>query len=379
MRKFLSWLTGKNRPAEPAAPAEASVHQRFAIDLYQRLKDLAGPYENILFSPFAVEATLAALDSEADEEERGVHDGLRARLKAGDQRDDYLIRLATGLWGPASLLSGFREPAKAAKAADIDVSEADFSQEEAARTQINQWCASATRNLLPTVAARGELTADTKLVLITMLCFRGFWAQAFDVKRTVQESFWVNTRSRMNALMMWRRGVFAYGQFPFHFADRVQVLAVPFAGAELDFVLLLPEGIEGILELEHTLGRQPGKLADWLGALEPREVEVVIPKFTIGSRFNLHEALTEMGVSGLPLSLALHQTLLAVDETGVEPAAVPAEAAPRRPADVVKRLAPMVRADHPCLFLIWDKVSGQIVLMGRLMQPSVHAGVTIAL
>src|SRR5207244_5574129 len=85
------------------------------------------------------------------------------------------------------------------------------------------------------------------------------------------------------------------------------------------------------------------------------------------------------GERDLHLSLALQQTLLAVDETGVDVAPPSTEAPPRTVAESAsRRLAPMFRADHPFLFLLWDRISGRPVLIGRLMQPSASPKVVIA-
>ncbi|TAL12733.1 MAG: serpin family protein [Nitrospirae bacterium] len=412
MRRFLSWLAGLtgHRPP-PDAPPEAATpergHTRFALGLYLRLKETVGPYENALCSPFAIALSLAiaqagARGPTADQLTRVLEDmlgeedwqaGLRALrdwLIAGARNDEYLLELANGLWVPAGrpLRNEFREAAERSQGADV--TQTDFSQEEPARVLINRWMEERTRQLFHAVIARGELTPETQLVLVTALCFKGFWARPFDAQQTLDEPFWVNPHAKIAVSLMWQRGTFPYHQGPFHFADRVQVLELPYAGGELSMVLLLPEGIEGIIELEHTLGRQKGKLDAWLAALEPRDVDVALPKFAAGSRFHCNDALLEMALGDafsreaadftgmrperdLFLSHVFHQAMVAIDEYGPDGDAVPGggDAGRAGTGDAPPRPVPMFRADHPFLFLIRTRASGRILFMGRVMVPTV--------
>ncbi len=410
MRRFLSWLTGRREPqpkqSAPQPDTAATGPTRFALDLYMELKDYVGPYENVVCAPFAVSLALASIHAgargrTADQLEhvlacaaaegpwQSALTGLRARLTAVAEKEGFVLGLAHGLWAPAGLplLKTFRKAVEQSYGAAV--TQADFSQEEPARTLINQWLREATRQLLDTVVARGELTPEARLVLIAALCFKGYWATPFDAQQTLDEPFWVNPHAKIVAPMMWQHARFAYGQFPFHFADRLQVLELPFAGKELSLVLLLPEGIEGIIELEHTLGRQKGKLPAWLGELQRREIEVVLPKFAFASRFNMGETLGELGpvdafspqdadFTGMrserdvSLSHVFHQVLVAIDEYGADFAPAAGDGSgTARPDRATPRPVPMFRADHPFLFLIRDRVSGQIVFMGRVMNPGV--------
>jgi serpin B len=412
MRRFLSWLTGtrtpltEQNPAASEADSPARGNTRFTLDLYAQLKDCVGPYENVACSPFGVSLALATIhagargrteDSLARVLRRTTDDGpwqpalegLRAELIAGARNDDCVLGLANSLWAPTGLPLRNEFSAAVGRSYGADVTQADFSQEEPARTLINQWLLETTRQLFDVVVARGDITPDTRLVSIAALCFKGYWATPFGAQQTLDEPFWVNPHTKIIAPMMWQRGTFPYGQFPFHFADRLQVIELPYAGVECSMVLLLPEGLEGIIELERTLGRQKGKLDSWLGALRPREIDVALPKFTVRSRFHLGDTLIGMGVTDafsredadfsgmrgerdLWLSHAFHQALVAIDEFGAtgDAAASGGDSPTRETGRTTPRPVPMFRADHPFLFLIRQRTSGQILFMGRVMVPT---------
>ncbi len=420
MRRLLSWLTGLvgHHSEQHVTPDEADLpachNTRFALELYLQLKDSVGPYDNVVCSPFGISMALAMVHAGArgrtaaqfarvlqglsnDSQWPAMLAALKERLLAGSKRGDCIMGLATGLWAPPDrpLRKAFADAA--AQMYGAAVRETDFAQAEAARSQINQWIGEATLHLAQAVVARSELTQAARLVLINTVGFKGFWDSPFDAQRTLDEPFWVAPHAKISTSMMWQRGHFAYNQFPFHFADRVQVLELPYAGKALSMVLLYPEGTDGIFELEHTLGRQKGKLDTWLGRLQEQELDVALPKFTVGSRFNAGDDLCEMGLrdafsesradfagmrpeGGLHLSHVFHQALVAVDEQGAGEAPSNAgavdSAAPGAPS---RRVIPVFRADHPFLFLVHERASGQILFMGRVMRPPVPDKVNIIL
>jgi|GEM_PF-1221691 len=408
--------TGKSRtehdPPEPEPGLPVAGNTRWAINLYIRLKDQAGPYENAACSPLSIALALASLHAGARDRTAAQLDAVlqamagngswpltlaefRAAVIAVAQEEQFVLGMANSLWAPTGppFLPAFREALGRSHGAEI--AQADFSHEEPARALLNQWFKGATRQLLDVAVARGALTPDTRLVSITALCFKGYWATPFGIQQTLDEPFRINPHTKIIAPMMWQRGAFPYGQFPFHFSGRLQVLELPYAGDSLAMVLLLPEDIEGIVELERTLGRQPRKLDQWLSALRTRDVDVALPKFTVGIRVHLDETLRDMGVINafsrqdadfsamnterdLFVSHMLHQTLVAIDEYGTtNDRATSVGGATRRETDSTPpRPVPMFRADHPFLFLIRQRDSGQILVMGRVMAPTIAHKVT---
>jgi serpin B len=414
MSGFLSWLTGKRGPrteqslAQPKAESPARDNMQFALDLYLRLKDCAGPYDNVICSPFSTSAALAIAHAGARGQTatqiahvlRGTAAGgrwqaalaaVRDRLIAGAKSSGHILEIANGLWGPAGLQLRREFSDAAGRPYGAGFRQVDFSQEESARGLINQWAGECTRQLIQVVVARGEITREARLVLITAVCFKGRWAKPFGGEQTLNESFWVAPPVKIVVPMMGQRGRFLYNQFLYNFADRVQVVELPYAGNELSMVLLMPEGTDGIIQFEHALERgHAERLQSWLSGLDYREIDVVLPKFTFGSRFDLHDTLSEMGLADafaqdaadftgmgpeqdLFLSRVIHQAVVAVDEAGGDVGAVAAtgESKNTMPARPPQRLVPMFRADHPFLFLIRDTVSGQVLFMGRVINPPV--------
>jgi serpin B len=167
--------------------------------------------------------------------------------------------------------------------------------------------------------------------------------------------------------------------------DTLQVLEMPYAqdgGKQLSMFVLLPNGND-LAPLEDSLTVQ--KLAEWRNSLSSRRVEVYFPKFKLETKYSLPRTLASMGMptaftgqadfSGMDgtrnlyIGDVIHQAFVEVNEEGTEAAAATA---------VIMRLTaireeppiPVFRADHPFLFLIQDNESGNILFIGRVMDPS---------
>jgi len=112
-----------------------------------------------------------------------------------------------------------------------------------------------------------------------------------------------------------------------------------------------------------------------------------MPKFNIRSRFHLADTLTAMGMSDaftltqadfsgmdgsdeLFLGGVLHEAYVTVDEKGAEAAAVTVieatmEAVPEEEIEIIELII-----DRPFIFLIRDLSTGQILFVGRVLNPA---------
>ena len=145
--------------------------------------------------------------------------------------------------------------------------------------------------------------------------------------------------------------------------------------------ILVPD--EGnFAEFESTL--DAAKLNEILGAMQSSSVQFGLPKFTFESQFSLPDQLSALGMtdafdpnradfSGMTgnrelfISDVIHKAFVAVDEEGTEAAAATA-------VIVELAMAPMfdisLTIDRPFIFIIRDTVSGQILFMGRVVNPA---------
>ena len=250
---------------------------------------------------------------------------------------------------------------------------------EPARARINQWVDDKTRHRIAEIIGPGVLNALTRMVLVNAIYFKGTWATPFPESATQADKFYAQADTVVTVPFMHERDHFRYGE-----NDRLQMLALPYIGRQLEMVILLPRSRDGIGPLESSL--TPANLAAWTSGMRNQQVNVALPKFKMSCGFSLAQALKALGLkdafdpsradfSGMDgrahwlyLSAVLHKAYIEVNEKGTEAAA--ATAVIMRPMALRLQDRPReFRADHPFLFLIRDSTTGSILFMGRVMKP----------
>jgi len=174
--------------------------------------------------------------------------------------------------------------------------------------------------------------------------------------------------------MMYIKDRFAHAE-----TDTRQILEMPHVGDRISVLVLLPNERGGIGALEESLSVE--NIEEWRGSLEPTKFEVFFPKFSLDVMYNLKDDLGDMGVTSVfdlrradlsgiaedgPLyaSDAIHKAFINVNERGTEAGAttlITHSASAHPPAFVV---------DHPFVFVIQDRDTGNILFIGRLADPS---------
>ncbi len=209
-------------------------------------------------------------------------------------------------------------------------------------------------------------------MLANAIYFKARWAARFDPKDTHDADFTRADGSTVKAPMMNNFGTYAL----LTDAD-VSVIELPYQDNELSMVVILPAATDGLPALEASITQQ--KVKTWIGSLSKAdEVSVGLPRFTMTHRVPLKQTLVDMGMKlafsdqadlsgiapGLMLTDAVHRAFVKVDEEGTEAAAATAAVVGLTSA------GPMFYADHPFLFLIRDRLTGSILFMGRVDDPT---------
>lgn len=372
-------------PADLALAAHGS--SEFAFDLYARLAAEPG---NLSFSPYSLSTALAMTYAGAKgDTAKQMADVLHFQLgpeflhraMAGLAPADgpnpgkagYEFQAANALWGQKGY--GFRDEflALVAKHYGGGLREVDFAgATEAARKTINAWVADQTRQKIRELLKPDEIDAGTAIVLTNAIYFKGQWVRRFDAKKTRNGDFQVSSSKKVTVPMMHQIGVFRFAGL-----DGLNLLVMPYRGNRLSMVLLLPDQVDGLAELEKKLNHK--NLRTWLSEAHEDKVPVSLPRFTVDSRYELSKTLKAMGMrsafspgadfsgmtprNDLHLTVVAHQARVEVNEVGTEATAATGAAAGRMsaPASFI--------ADHPFIFLIRDDQTGNILFIGRVVEP----------
>ncbi len=379
--------------AQPPRENDASAggNNQFALQMYGALSGQEG---NLFFSPYSISSALAmvyggARANTADEMKKTLHftDGekvhaqfarLNARLDKAQEGGKIKLVVANSLWPQAGhkFLPDYLALVK--KDYGSSVTPLDYqSDAKGAVEKINKWVEDKTQNKIRKLFS--QLSADTRLVLVNAIYFKGAWAEPFDAKETQEEEFTLAGGGKIKTPMMHLTKKFGFAQ-----ADGVKLLEMPYAGNQMSLVALLPDDAAGLAKLEKELTTK--NLGAWLDQLSTEKVIVALPKFKItwgatelnaplkklgmGDAFNPGAAdFSGMdGVKDLFLSRVVHKAFIEVNEEGTEAAAATG-AVMMLTAMPPTNEPPTFIADHPFLFLIREKTTGCILFIGRVMDP----------
>lgn len=380
---------------------EASA--QFAVDLYRELSVVSAQSPsaaaNLVFSPYGVSLALAAALGGADGTTRdeiasglhvepfgdGVHSALQALADELDAASTEITVLATavGLW----VQTGFPiEPTYAALVQEFyggAAKQVDFVGDAAgAAAEINAWARERSAGAIDKVLDSGDITLLTRAMLLAATHFAGKWAVPFlggetDPSGTagLLASFQLLSGETIDVPAME-----AVAPARHVSNGTVEVLAYPYFGERLEFLVLLPA--RGAFEA-FTQGIDGGALLELFSGLEPVEVRLTLPRFTIDSRWELGEGLRGLGIlaafsgqadfSGISserlyIDSIIQTARIDVDEEGTRADSITRE---RWVAVGLPPELPRVSfvVDRPFLFAIWDRETRAILFLGHVVDP----------
>jgi serine protease inhibitor len=386
-------LAGSVERAAAGPATTAHANNQFAFDLYKDLRNKRG---NLFFSPLAISTALAMVHAgarglTAEEIASTLHLGDDDTLAAYAELLDDLtsksdsttdqLGIANRLWGRsgAQVLDSFRAVARDRYGADIET--LDFTDAAGARARINAWVKETTSGKIDEIIASGTIGPLTRLVLTNTINFEGAWTKAFDPDATVETAFKRNTSTEVPVHTMRRTSEFAWAR-----VEGLSLIELPYEGERLSMVVLLPDSTDGLPELEARLSLV--QLDKWLSSLRPTLVQVLLPRFRMQAGYDLIPSLNSLGMrsafvarvadfSGIDdgpeplwIDYIAHKAYVDVNERGTEAAAA-TELVLRTLGYAAEEKRPQVFwVDHPFVFLVRDRLTGAIVFLGRVVDPS---------
>lgn len=415
---FPLWMTAEEEKThsvevektEPAATESVAVsidqekinalvkgNNRFALQLYARLKSSEG---NLLLSPYSISSALAMTyagsagntalqmkktlnfslqQPELDAAFSWLNDTLTRYTS--DFGPNFRLMIANSIWLQSGLavLPDFQKTMTDYYRASMR--QVDFlSHGEAARTTINRWVADRTNGRITNLLQPNDISRSTHLVLASAFYMKARWTNIFDVERTQNAPFFPSPAHTISVPMMQTTA-----SFPLYQEESLQLLELPYASPKPDslqlamFILLPAKGTE-LSDIEKVLSAD--QLHIWRSKMTEQRVNVILPKFKTTGVFSLNDALQAMGMKdafsgradfskissaeGLYIGQVVHKAYIAVDEYGTEAAAASAVTMNRT---AVHSQPVMFRADRPFVFVIVEKSTGSILLIGRLVMP----------
>lgn len=362
----------------------------FALSLVQKTCG-SDKTENLFISPVSVSVAVAmAYQGAAGKTAREMSDALgftgiptpelnraMSDLRAALEHADSAVELAVAnsLW--ANRGANFRaefldhnERFYGAKVATLDFSD------PGAPAVINEWVRSSTNGLIDRMIE--SIPREAVLYLLNAIYFKGRWQEAFDPALTGDGEFHLVGGGVKTVAMMRRSGSFDYAE-----DAGLQVVRLPYGDGRISMTVFLPREPGALPVFVQGLDR--GVLDGWTARLAHSGGEVIIPRFAIAYECALVDVLRKMGMRdpfdpsaadfskmseiSLYISAVKHKSVVDVNEEGTEAAAVTSiEIRPTSVESPADRFT--FAADRPFFFVIRDEVTGSLLFLGSVYDPS---------
>lgn len=393
----------------------ATATNQLGIELHRQL---ATGDENLCVSPYSIQSALAMTFAGADGQTRAemarvlhfpkdgeaIHasfSSLQGSLEEMAKKTTALAEQSRKFGGPSEPITlaianrlfaqtgyDFRDSFRALlkKYYGAPFEPLDFRKDASGATEhINTWLAEQTRDRIRDLIPAGALDETTRLVLANAIYLKAPWAHEFSEGGTTPQSFHIRGGAPADVPMMQKED----RQFGYAKREGFTAVSLPYIGNELQFLVLIPDDVNGLRALESKLSTQ---LLAQCAKLEPHDVDLSLPKFkfdppTIAladklQALGMHSAFDRPAGSAnfdrmaprtpkdyLYISQVFHKTFIAVDEKGTEAAAATAVAMMAGSA-VVERPEPIeVKVDRPFIYAIQHVPSGVCLFLGRVTDP----------
>ena len=384
-----------------------NANNQFAFDLYSELDKSED--SNIFYSPYSISAALAmtyegAKGQTADEMKSVFHfpesNILRPNFaaiynKINKKNKPYKLSTGNALWAQYdyTFLDEYMnrvEQYYGGKAANVDFRQAE--EREKSRQTINAFIEEQTNDKIKELIPKGILTEMTRLVLTNAIYFKGTWEWEFDKSDTRDQDFKITPTNIVKTPMMYMDP----DKAKFNYADleKLQILELPYKGEDISMLILLPKQGE---DYDYETGERiisdytlkdielsAEKLKEYKAQMKETKLDSIsLPKFEFDSKYFMKDTLSAMGMptaftsdadfSGMDGTLNLyidtviHQAYVKVDEEGTEAAAATAVIMVEKSVAMPRNV---FRADHPFVFIIQEKETGNILFMGRVTDPT---------
>jgi serpin B len=390
------------RVEDPAVPGEdlsslVQGNNAFAMDLYHSLRSGNG---NLAFSPYSLSVALAmpyagARGSTETQMAQALHytlpqDRLHPAFNrldlnlakegqaASNEAQPMQLKIANAVWAEQtfSFLQSYLDLVAQHYGAGIRLADI-IHNADGVRQEINNWVSQQTNNKIKDLIPAGAMDDATRMVLVNAIYFKADWANEFDPANTKDAPFTLLDGTQVTSKQMSDH----FSGVPYASGDGWQAIELPYVGDTAAMDLIVPEAGH-FQDFETSL--DASELDTIIKSMQPVTIQLAMPKFSFRSTFDMGGQLAGLGVSDafdtnsadfsgmtgkrdLYITKVVHQAYIAVDEKGTEAAAA---------TGVVMGLTAIMipdkqlTIDHPFLFVIRDVQSGQILFVGRVMDPT---------
>ncbi|XP_048400117.1 serpin H1-like [Stegostoma tigrinum] len=360
-----------------------------ALNLYKTMvKDRKLSSDNILFSPLVVASSLGVMSLGAkDKTANQVKSLLNINLRddvfhptfselfnevSNEMTRNTTWKIGSRLYGPNSVK--FRDDfvQKSKIHYKHDHSKINFRDKRSTIQSINEWASQATDGKLKEIIK--DMSSVDGALFVNAMYFKPHWDEKFHDPLVDKRGFMVTRTYTTSVPMMHRTGLYNYYEDE---VNKVQIIEMPLAHKFSSMILIMSWHVEPLERIEKLLTKE--QLNNWFSKLQKRAMSVSLPKVNIEVSHELQKYMQELGLTeavdkdkadfsgitgkkDLHLSNMLHATAVEWNTEG-------------NPYDTdlhsqeSMKTPTLFYADHPYIFLVRDKKTNSILLIGKLVKP----------
>ena len=237
---------------------------------------------------------------------------------------------------------------------------------------VNSWVSTATNGLISSILPPGNY-ASVVAVIANVIYFKGQWSTGFDASQTAPAPFTLMDGTQVSVSMTHQSATYGYLQ-----GANFQAVRIPYGAGRFSMLAVMPN--TGTNFNSFVAGLTPAMLNTWEGQLQTVMGNLSMPKFTATWGASLVQPLTALGMQAAFCPSASfpglgtvciqdveHKTVVEVDESGTVAAG----------ATTVTIIPTAVEApsftlalDQPFLYAIRDDMTGELLFIGTMTNPS---------
>lgn len=265
--------------------------------------------KNIILSPFSVAIALALLSQIAQHNTltqilRGLHLGNDKSIVAtrvseqnnllSERAGETILSIVNQLYikNGLQIKKSFRDVA--INQFKSDAESLDFSNSQAAASKINAFVESKTNNKIKNLFAPGDLAADTSMIIVNVIYFKGLWDIDFPVHRTLTGDFFTDQTNKIQVDFMTESDGFRYAELN---DLNSKVVELQYKRSNMSFVVVLPNGRTDLSALESSL--QNYDFNRITAQIRDEYVQVTLPKFKFEYEIDLSNVLQKVGIHSI--------------------------------------------------------------------------------
>ena len=240
--------------------------------------------------------------------------------------------------------------------------------------KINEEISRATKGMINDVVNPDDLKPETTFLLVNAIYFKSKWLNDFEYESDYDDdskNFTLANGEKIHVNMISSSEYYDYVENKYF-----KSVSVPYYQNDYDFVIVIPKKIDDFKILENLTFNQLNK--DLLSKMNKKNLILIMPEFTIESKFELNETFKQLGLINAfentaectdkkvsyKLEKIIQKAKIIVNKEGTEAAAVTCL------CTLTKGCPKILLVDHPFIYFIRNKKTNSILFEGYVNDPT---------